>query len=176
MNDNHRPNRPTLSGEGAEAQEAIDAVAHLVEELQAGWDQHDADLSNRHFAADIMWGSPFGATVSDYEELHAIHIRLKQQRKGGTSSRFEIVRVLSPAAGVAVAQVQRVALDPDGQPIEPSNDVTRSFSEMALRTGAPGRNLVACCWSEHTYSARAVDRGVIRKNLMILPGLSIEVS
>jgi uncharacterized protein (TIGR02246 family) len=132
MNDNHQPNRPTLGAEGPEAREAIDAVARLVEELQAGWEQHDADLSNRHFAADVMWGSPFGATVHGYEKLHAIHVRLKQEAKGGLSSRFEIVRVLVPAPGVAVAQVRRVAADSDGQPIGPSDDVTRSFSEMAL--------------------------------------------
>jgi uncharacterized protein (TIGR02246 family) len=132
MNDNRQPNRPTLGAEGVEAQEAIDAVARLVEELQAGWDQDDADLSNRHFAADIMWGTPFGATVHGYEEPHAIHVRLKQQGKGGLSSRFEIVRVLAPAPGVAVAQVRRVGLGPDGQPIASSDDVTGSFSEMAL--------------------------------------------
>jgi len=132
MNDKHQPNRPTLGAEGAEAHEAIDAVARLVEELQAGWDQHDADLSNRHFAADILWGSPFGATVHGYEELHAIHVRLKRQSRSGPSSRFEILKVLAPAPGVVLAQVRRVALDPDGQPIEPSDDVTRSFSEIAL--------------------------------------------
>jgi uncharacterized protein (TIGR02246 family) len=131
-NDKHQPNRPWLDAGGAEAREAIDAVARLVEELQVGWDQHDADLSNRHFAADVMWGSPFGATVQGYEELHAIHVRLKQQRRGGQSSRFEIVRVLAPTPGVAVAQVRRVALDPDGQPIKSSDDTARSFSEMAL--------------------------------------------
>jgi uncharacterized protein (TIGR02246 family) len=132
MNDNRNPNRPTLGAEGLEAQGAIDAVARLVEELQTGWDQHDADVSNRHFAADVLWGSPFGATVHGYEDLHAIHVRLKQQGRGGLSSRFEIVRVLVPAPGVAVAQVRRVALGSDGQPIEPSDDVTGSFSEMAL--------------------------------------------
>jgi uncharacterized protein (TIGR02246 family) len=132
MNDNRQANRPTLGVEGAEAKEAIDAVARLVNELQAGWDRHDADLSNQHFATNVMWGSPFGATVHGYEELHAIHVRLKQQGKGGLSSRFEVVRVLAPAPGVAVAQVRRVALDSDGQPIEPSDDVTDSFSEMAL--------------------------------------------
>jgi uncharacterized protein (TIGR02246 family) len=132
MNDNREPNRPTLAAQGGEAQEAIDAVARLVEELQTGWDQHDADISNRHFAADVMWGSPFGATVHGYEELHAIHVRLKQQGRGGISSRFEIVRVLVPAPGVALAQVRRVALDSDGEPIEPSDNVARSFSEMAL--------------------------------------------
>jgi uncharacterized protein (TIGR02246 family) len=132
MNDNRQPNRPTLGAKGVEAQEAIDAVARLVEELQAGWDQHDADQSNRHFAADVMWGSPFGVTVHGYEELHAIHVRLKQQGRGGLSSRFEVVRVLAPAPGVAVAQVRRVALDPDGQRVAPSDDVTGPFSEMAL--------------------------------------------
>ena len=99
MNNKRQPNRPTLGAEGAEVQEAIDAVTRLLEELQAGWDQHDADISNRHFAADVMWGSPFGATVNGYEELHAIRVRLKQQGKGGFSSRFEIVRVLAPAPG-----------------------------------------------------------------------------
>jgi uncharacterized protein (TIGR02246 family) len=132
MNDKHQPNRPTLGAKEAEAKEATDAVARLVEELQAGWEQHDADVSNRHFAADIMWGSPFGATVYGYEELHAIHVRLKQQSKGGPSSRFEVMKVLALAPGIAAAQVRRVALDPDGQPIEPSDDVTGSFSEMAL--------------------------------------------
>jgi uncharacterized protein (TIGR02246 family) len=132
MNDKHQPNRPTFAAEGAEAQEASEAVARLVEELQAGWDQHDANLSNRHFAADVMWGSPFGATVQSYEELHAVHVRLKQQRKGGRSSPFEIVRAFAPARDVAVAQVRRVALDAGGQPIEPSDDITGPFSEMAL--------------------------------------------
>ena len=64
--------------------------------------------------------------------LHAIHVRLKQEGKGGLASRFEIVRVLVPAPGVAVAQIRRVALDDDGQPIKPSDDLRGSFSEMAL--------------------------------------------
>jgi uncharacterized protein (TIGR02246 family) len=132
MDDKHQSNRPILGAKGGEAQEAIDAVERLVEELQAGWDQHDAEISNRHFAADVMWGSPFGSTVHGYKELLAIHVRLKKQRSGGPSSRFEIVSVLVPAPGVAVAQVRRAALDPEGQPLEPSDDLTRLFSEIAL--------------------------------------------
>jgi uncharacterized protein (TIGR02246 family) len=132
MNNNDKPNRPALGAEGVEAQEAFEAVTRLVEELQTGWDERDADVSNRHFAADVIWGSPFGATVHGYEELHAIHVRLKQEGRGGLASRFEIVKVLVPAPGMAVAQVRRLALDSDGQPIEPSDDVTGSFSEMAL--------------------------------------------
>lgn len=61
------PTRPTLAVDDAATQEAREAVAHLVEELQAGWDDNDADLSNRPFADDILWGSPFGATVQGYE-------------------------------------------------------------------------------------------------------------
>jgi uncharacterized protein (TIGR02246 family) len=132
MTDELSRDRPRLGAEGAEAPEAKDAVARLVEELQAGWDRHDADLSNRHFAEDIMWGSPFGATVNGYEDLHSIHTRLKKQGKGGTSSRFEIVRVLAPARDVALAQIRRLALDKSGKAIEPSDDFKRSFSEIAL--------------------------------------------
>jgi PPOX class F420-dependent enzyme/OxyR family protein/uncharacterized protein (TIGR02246 family) len=124
--------RPALDlGDGAtfEAQQAAEALAA---ELQAGFEANDADVSNRHFAADIVWGSPFGATVGGYDELHAIHVWLKKIQRGGERSRFEVVSVLAPAPGVAVAQIRRTALDDDGQPVRPSADLTKSFSEMAL--------------------------------------------
>lgn len=124
--------RPSLGRNGGAAQRANQAVADFVDELQAGWDEHDADLTNRHFANDIVWGSPFGVTLQGYEQLHAVHVRLKQQARGGTSSRFEIVQVLALAADVAIAHVRRVALGDDGTPAAPSSDVTGAFSEMAL--------------------------------------------
>ena len=132
VSDEHEPARPTFGSDDAATQEAADAVARLVEELQAGWDEHDAEVSNRHFADDVAWGSPFGATVDGYGQLHAIHVRLKQQGRGGPSSRYETVRVLAPTRDVAIAHVRRVALDPDGRPLEPTPDTTGPFSEMAL--------------------------------------------
>jgi uncharacterized protein (TIGR02246 family) len=102
-------------------------VERLVEELQAGWDQHDADVTDNHLAGDVLWGSPFGMTVTGYDDLHAIHVRLKREGAGGQRSRFEIVNILAPAPDVAVAQVRRVALDSsDG------SDAGASFSEMTL--------------------------------------------
>jgi hypothetical protein len=111
---------PTLEIDGTAAATARGAVEQFVAELQAGWDSSDADVSNRHFAGDIVWGSPYGATVRGYDELHAIHVRLKHEGRGGRASRFELVELLAPAEGVAVAQIRRVAFDDDG------------FSEMAL--------------------------------------------
>lgn len=123
--------RPSL-GLGPETTEAATAaVAGLVEELQAGLVGRDADLYNRHFAQDVIWGSPYGATVAGYDTLHAIHTHLHQNPVVGPS-RYEIVQVLTPAAGVAVAHVARYALDADGQPVEPSSDPSSTFSEMAL--------------------------------------------
>jgi PPOX class F420-dependent enzyme/OxyR family protein/uncharacterized protein (TIGR02246 family) len=130
--DESEPVRPSLGRDDGATQRAKQAMVDLVEELQAGWDQHDADITNRHFANDILWGSPFGATLQGYVPLHAIHVRLKQQARGGTSSRYEIVQFLSPSPNVAIAHVRRVALDDDGRPIEPSSDLTGAFSEVAL--------------------------------------------
>lgn len=132
MPEEHAEARPTLNANDNAMKEASDAVARFVAELQAGWDQHDSDISDRHLAADIVWGSPFGATVHGYEKLHAIHVKLKEQSKGGLSSRFEVERVLVPTPGVAVAHVRRVALKPNGLPVEPSSDMSGPFSEMAL--------------------------------------------
>ena len=52
--------RPVLGAGGLAADGAAEAVQGLVAELQAGLDAHDADVYNRHFAADVIWGSPFG--------------------------------------------------------------------------------------------------------------------
>lgn len=131
MPDERNQQRPAL-GAIEHAQEAQDAVANLVAELQAGWDRNDAEITDRRLAADVAWGSPFGATVHGYDQLHAIHVKLKEQSKGGSSSRYEVERVLAPAPGVAVAHVKRVALKPDGQPVGPSHDTNAAFSEMAL--------------------------------------------
>jgi uncharacterized protein (TIGR02246 family) len=124
--------RPNLDADPEVAREGRGAVERLVEELQAGLDGHDADLYDRRFAADVLWGSPFGETVAGYDPLHAIHVRF-QARGVAATSRFEIVRVAVPAPGVAIAQVRRIA---GGEPAEPAKGGgvpnAASFSEMAL--------------------------------------------
>lgn len=127
--------RPALAAGGVSADEARAAVDALVTELQAGIDTRDADVFNRHFATDLLWGSPFGAVLQGYEPLHRIHVRLKQQGRGGPASRYEVAAVLSPAPDVIVTQVRRVALGPDGAPVPPhppATDGSGAFSEMAL--------------------------------------------
>jgi uncharacterized protein (TIGR02246 family) len=126
------PARPALALEASAAREGADAVAGFVAELQAGWDQHDASTTDKSLADDVIWGSPFGASLQGYEELHRIHVRLKEQGAGGAASAFEVVRVLSPTPDVVIAQVRRNALDPAGRRLEPTDDTTGAFSEMAM--------------------------------------------
>lgn len=111
--------RPTLSAPERLA-EATCAVTDVVAELQRGLDEHDADVYNAGFAADVVWGGPYGATVIGYDTLHNIHRGLLAQAAAG-SSRYEIVTVSAPAPDVAVAQVRRSPLDPADE-----------FAEMAM--------------------------------------------
>lgn len=122
--------RPMAGLAGAAAERGRRAVERQVEELQAGLGDGDAEIYNRHFAADVMWGSPFGATVDGYDDLHAIHTRMHAAGDRG-ESRYRIVRVLTPAPNVVLAHVRRDALDADGEPITSHQDEPR-FSEMAL--------------------------------------------
>ncbi|HEY3833660.1 MAG TPA: nuclear transport factor 2 family protein [Acidimicrobiia bacterium] len=116
--------RPELECGGPRHDDATAAVAVLVAELQAGWDRHDADITDGSLAGDVLWGSPYGMTVTGYDELHAIHVRLKQEGRGGARARFEVVDVRAPVPDVAIAHVRRHGLEG-----EPGNE---AFSEMAL--------------------------------------------
>jgi hypothetical protein len=85
------------------------AVTQLISTLQAGWDASSADTFDHHFAADIAWGSPYGQTISGFENLYQIHSSIMGR---GTlpASRYEVVNVLAPVEGVVVAHVRRQAL------------------------------------------------------------------
>jgi PPOX class F420-dependent enzyme/OxyR family protein/uncharacterized protein (TIGR02246 family) len=122
--------RPAVGVSGPAGDRAMSAVEGKVAELQAGLHDQDAEIYNRHFSADVMWGSPYGATVDGYERLHAIHRRMHASGDHG-DSRYEIVRVLTPTPDVALAQVRRTALDERGESI-PSVAGEARFSEMAL--------------------------------------------
>jgi uncharacterized protein (TIGR02246 family) len=113
--------RPVLDGPAARPP-AADAVQQFVAGLQDGLDRADADVYDHQFAADVLWGSPYGETVRGYAALNAIHHSLMA---AGTAppSRFQLVQFLSPLPGVAIAQVRR-------------DDITtgtgQGFSEMAM--------------------------------------------
>ena len=75
--------RPAVGVASGDAAAAVDAFARG---LQAGHDQRDADVLNHQFAADVVWGSPYGALVDGYDELHPIHIRLQSKAVTGRHS------------------------------------------------------------------------------------------
>lgn len=108
------------------------AVDEFVAELQAGIDTADAETYNAHFGDDVAWGSPYGATLIGYDALHSIHRQMFSAGVAatGATSRYQTVHVMAPTADIAIAQVRRVSLDAEGQPI-PIDDAS-AFSEMAL--------------------------------------------
>jgi uncharacterized protein (TIGR02246 family) len=120
MTDEQVQHRPVLDDPAARAA-AVRAVDRLVAALQDGVDRADADI-DAQFAADVLWGSPYGGTVRGYPVLNAVHRSLMA---GGVAppSRYEVVQLMSPMPGVAIAHVRRhdrTAVDGEG------------FSEMAM--------------------------------------------
>lgn len=51
----------------------LEPVKDFILRWQEAIDTGNADLFNQQFAADVLWGSPFGAVASGYEQIHAIH-------------------------------------------------------------------------------------------------------
>ncbi len=115
-----------------ENREATVAVTQFAAGLQAGHDARDAEILNAQFATDVAWGSPFGALVLGYEQLHAIHTRFQEQAVGGPAFRYEVRHVLPVTDDVVVAHVARLALSDDGSPLPPNDERGGPFSEMAM--------------------------------------------
>jgi pyridoxamine 5'-phosphate oxidase family protein len=121
--------RPTLGVAVADVQAA---VGSFTAGLQLGHDQRDADILNQQFAADVVWGSPFGALVEGYDRLHAIHTRFQQRAQDKPAFRYEVRHVLSVRDDVVIAHIARLALDDNDAPLPPSADRGQPFSEMAM--------------------------------------------
>jgi uncharacterized protein (TIGR02246 family) len=121
--------RPALAVPNSDAE----AVAReFASGLQAGHDQRDADVLNRQFARDVVWGSPYGALVVGYENLHPIHVRF-QERKGAKSHvRYEVRHVEAVSADVVMTHIARLVLGSDDQVLPPRADADQPFSELAL--------------------------------------------
>lgn len=112
--------RPKLNDPDADATTQA-VAAGLADELQQAAENADADRYDGSFAADVLWGTPFGALVSGHDRINAIHREMMAQDKPvAPPSRFEVVVATSPAPGVVVTQIRRRALDPGG------------FSEVAM--------------------------------------------
>ena len=132
--------------------------------MQAGIDTADAETYNAEFGEDVMWGSPYGATVIGYDALHSIHRGMfgRGVAVAGASSRYQTVHVMAPTPDVAIAHVRRVALDADGKQI-PIDDAS-AFSEMAMYVLVrSGRQMVACCRPEHSHSSEAMSVAAERR-------------
>jgi hypothetical protein len=84
--------RPVLDQDQEAHAAAEAAVAQFAAELQEGVDASDADIYDRSFAADVMWGSPYGATLTGFSELNAVH-RMLMAGRAAPPSDFEVVGV-----------------------------------------------------------------------------------
>jgi uncharacterized protein (TIGR02246 family) len=118
--------RPVLAaGDGA------GPADEFVRGLQAAVDTSDPDLFNQAFAQDVLWGSPFGAIVSGYDEIHAIHAGMfaAASPAAGGGSRYEIEHTRRVADDVALAYVRRFS---QAEPTEERPGRADAFDELAL--------------------------------------------
>lgn len=116
--------RPTLSQPYDTA-----PIEKFLAEWQEAIDTGSADLFNKQFAADVLWGSPFAAIASGYEQIHAIHEKMfssVKPAKGAAKYTAEHIRFLSETT--AIAYVRRMAqTQQDNASTKPG-----SFDELAL--------------------------------------------
>jgi len=105
------PSRPVLDDPAATAA-AASAVDEFVSGLQDGIDGGSGDVYDRQFTSDVLWGNPYGGTLSGYQPLNAAHRKLMA---GGVAppSEYQVVQLVTPVPGVVIAHVRRNDLRPD---------------------------------------------------------------
>jgi len=113
--------RPELDDPAAKAA-AASAVDEFVAGLQDGIDGGSGDVYDRQFASDVLWGNPYGGTLSGYQPLNAAH-RTLMAAGVAPPSRYQVVQLVTPVPGVVIAHVRRNDLRPDK---------AIRFSEMAM--------------------------------------------
>lgn len=120
-----RPNAGIASDSARAVADAFVAV------LQDAIDRGSADAFNARFAADVLWGSPFGAVVDGYETTHAIHARMfgaVTAVAGASLYSVEHARAISD--DVVLAYVRRVRAEAAVASEEPGK--ASGFDELAL--------------------------------------------
>lgn len=113
--------------------DAAEAVDGFVADLQTAIDASDADRFNGAFAADVLWGGPFGAVVDGYDDVHAIHVGMFAggATAGDGGSRYEVEHARRVADDVALAYVRRIARAAHGgEDVQPGRPA--GFDELAL--------------------------------------------
>lgn len=105
-------------------------VEAFVAELQQAIDTGDARLFNQSFAQDVLWGSPFGAVVSGYDQIHAIHTRMfaRLAPVAGTW-RYSVENVGFPTPDVVIAYIRRQMVQ---QQEDQEIALGKRFDELAL--------------------------------------------
>jgi hypothetical protein len=130
------------------------AVDQFLADLQTGLDEADADRYEARFAGDVLWGSPYGATLGSSADLLPIH-RALMEAGAAPPSRFEVVQLRAPAPGVAIAHIRREAVSKEAG----------SFSEMALYVlvEREGRWWLAAGRTPRSLRRRSNDRCIVNE-------------
>ncbi len=127
----HRPKLDLISNQ----EQIPEPLSAFVAQLQTAIDTADAKLFNQSFAQDVLWGSPFGAVVSGYEQIHTIHLRMFANITPiAGASRYQVETFSQPSDDVIIAYIRRIAhlTEELKQPNQSEPKLGSAFDELAL--------------------------------------------
>jgi uncharacterized protein (TIGR02246 family) len=108
----------------------LEPIKEFIRRWQEAIDTGNAELFNQQFAADVLWGSPFGAIAEGYEQIHAIHSRMfSSVIPVPGAAQYNIEHIRFPSDNVVIVYVRRVAVNRES---EVNNYSPGSFDELAL--------------------------------------------
>ncbi|MDR6224935.1 SgcJ/EcaC family oxidoreductase [Desmospora profundinema] len=101
----------------AHEQESV-AIRQTVAEMEAAFNQHNADELDRHFTPDATWVNVFGERLSGRKQINHVHQRVLAGPLRNAYARYSVESILFVRADVAVTHVRQYPTTSEGKIIE----------------------------------------------------------
>ena len=111
-------NKPEIHDSREERQEEIDAIRRTITDMEAAFNQHDADKLDRHFTKNATWVNVVGVRLSGWKQINETHKITLAGPLRNSYARYTVENIHFVRPDVAIAHIRQYPTTSEGITIE----------------------------------------------------------
>ncbi|MED1943807.1 SgcJ/EcaC family oxidoreductase [Brevibacillus formosus] len=118
-------------------------IKHVVNEMEAAFNRHDADALDSHFTQNATWVNVMGEKLSGWDEINKVHKIVLTGPLRNSYSKYTVDSISFINSNVAVVHVRQYSTTSDGKRIgggQESIAIYVMVKEMKVWRLAAGQN------------------------------------